>query len=1026
MFIPDDVKTRIIDAARLVDIIPNLKPAYGKQLYCECPLCHCHDTKKKHGLSVNPQKNIAKCFACGESLTAVSYLQKVEGKSFPDALKKLADTYNILIPDREEKKPEKPSSNKLSFCDIQLHQSGLTYDDVRAEITEDAGKTTKHISPFVQGTRSPYGQFTEIDGDDMLIKYFDLKGKPVLYRPEKQNTLKELVRVRWQNPEAHRDKDGRSIKYQSPKGSGSHLYIPEKIRQHYKHSRPIPRLFIDEGEKKAEKSCKHGIMTVGIMGIHNMGSDQRLPEELQLIIQRCSTKEVVFLLDSDYNQLSENLKIGDHVDFRPYYFFRAVKNYKDYMRTLVNLGISVEIYFGYIKPNSQKEKGIDDLLAGSLKTIENDLLIDIEFAIHSKDGSGKYLNIFKITQETDQRISDHWLLNDAEKFAQFHKEELKGIAEFKIKKILRRFNDKGELEMAQPLMPDEQYWEESKNSRTQEAILNFHYVRAMRFLQNRGYFNFKMQSGELVLVNIKEKVINKVDHVHIKHFVKDFTREIKREDILNMIFKGGPQYLGPEKLSNLDIINPVIDRAEKDSQYLFFHNKVWEVTADGTKEISYNQLSSNVWSENIINTEVNALDPLVKVWQTKEPFEQFEDSKEGDFSFNISKEAKQCHFLKYITNTSVFNWRKRKKYDEATTEKDKNEFRPTYEEEQQTIRHVINKMTAIGYLLHDHVNYSERKAVIAMDGKLSEVGSSNGRSGKSLLGLAFTHIIPTVKVNGKDPELTKDKFIWQEVTEKTRLVFIDDTRANVDFEFFFPVITGSMQINAKAMPAYTLAERDTPKLFITTNHSILGEGASFTDRQAFMVFSDYYNDNHKPIHDFGVNFFSEWNQTQWNLFYNFMANCLQLYFQSQREKWDGNEQGIIQPPMESVEKRKLRQLMGENFLIWADAYFAPGTEGQANNSKLNVRWPRKEIQEAFLEDNPMERKYLKPAGFSKRIKAFCQYNGYHLNPGKYNEEGFTFSTFIQNHPGQSFIGSPDKSGGMEFMTIANDEHSENF
>jgi hypothetical protein len=115
------------------------------------------------------------------------------------------------------------------------------------------------------------------------------------------------------------------------------------------------------------------------------------------------------------------------------------------------------------------------------------------------------------------------------------------------------------------VVPEEKYWDEIQNSRSNEITYKFHYVRSCRFLMNRGFFNYKMQSGSLELVSIKDKIIKRVDHVYIKHFVKDFTREIKREDILNMLFQGGPQYLGPEKLSNLDIVNPTIERAEKHS-----------------------------------------------------------------------------------------------------------------------------------------------------------------------------------------------------------------------------------------------------------------------------------------------------------------------------------------------------------------------------------------------------------------------------------------------------------------------------
>ena len=47
--------------------------------------------------------------------------------------------------------------------------------------------------------------------------------------------------------------------------------------------------------------------------------------------------------------------------------------------------------------------------------------------------------------------------------------------------------------------------------------------------------------------------------------------------------------------------------------------------------------------------------------------------------------------------------------------------------------------------------------------------------------------------------------------------------------------------------------------------------------------------------DFGLNFWSEWDGTeQWNLFYNFMSECLQLYL----------EIGLVAPIFENIEKKK--------------------------------------------------------------------------------------------------------------------------
>lgn len=64
---------------------------------------------------------------------------------------------------------------------------------------------------------------------------------------------KEYFRVRWQFPDAHLDKEGKPFKYKSPSGSGTPIYIPEKLRRMYKEKEQIPRLYIQEGEKKQRR-----------------------------------------------------------------------------------------------------------------------------------------------------------------------------------------------------------------------------------------------------------------------------------------------------------------------------------------------------------------------------------------------------------------------------------------------------------------------------------------------------------------------------------------------------------------------------------------------------------------------------------------------------------------------------------------------------------------------------------------------------------------------------------------------------
>jgi hypothetical protein len=1034
--IPTETVEKIKAASRLEDVIPGLQKS-GRSLYARCPKCGALDERKKKGLMLNPGRQIAKCFSCGFGVNnALTYLKEAEGMTYPQALEKLAGIHSIDIEAGDDWKERLEYERRLnerkreSFCDRQLTSSGLTPADVTPLVQDEQGSEREAVT-FRSGTRDQYGNLQPGQGDDMLIYYYDLQGRQVMYRQEKGNRMKPLVRIRWQNPDLHLDKEGKPIKYESPYGSGSHVYIPERLRQTYRAGTPIDVLFLQEGEKKAEKATKHGLPSLGIMGIQNVGSrNHTLPTDLQLVVQKCAVRQVAFLLDADWDDVSDKLRPGDQVDQRPRSFFYAVRNFKEYMRTLVNLGISVEIWFGYVRKTASGAKGVDDLLVMELTGREEELQADILSAMHHKDGAGQWVQMHKITMMSDTQIADLWLLNDAEAFSRRHREKLKALAEFKIGKLKRRFDEEGKLQLAQPLLPSEQYWIEIPRATRDGEVrteLQFDYANCFTFLRNHGYGRCRMKSGQWDFVRIENRVVSKVDNYDIKDYVTEYTKEIKRKDVLNMLYRGGPQYLGHEKLSNLDFVTLSIEKATRDSQCLFFREAIWKVTADGIEQLTYPEFKNHVWEDKIIAAKVSYLGPLVDVrvmdaefrCQVRDP--DYKDIPDGEFFYDITPEGEKCHFLRFLENASNFKWRKLRKLKEAMEagQEPGEDERISPEEWLHDSSHLINKLTSVGYLLHDYKNDSELKAVIGMDGKLSEVGISNGRTGKSLVGKALEYVIPQVYIPAKSKKITEDNFLFGEVTEKHKNIFLDDTRANIDFEFFFPLITGKLKVNPKGAQPFTLEQDDTPKLYITTNHAINGEGASFRDRQAFMAFSDYYNDAHKPVDDFGINFFSEWDNDQWNLFYNLMATCLQLYFRSIREGWAGNNAGIVEPPMESITRRHLRQMIGEDFLQWADAAFTCHPDGTPTlGSRLNQQQVRKELFDHFMEEFPHARKYVTSTSFGKRMRHYCLFRGFHFNPAKPNEDGVDFFTWTRLNPEGLFEGQADKTGGKEYWTIA--------
>ncbi len=344
MYSKQDIE-RVRQAADIRDFIPNLK-GHGTSKYCTCPSCGKSGTNK--GLIVTHKGNldIAKCFSCGYTINgAVNAVEVYDKVDFVTALKTVADRYGIFLQEEKSSRkppktqPKQPKKNPFqkSFCDKQLEASGLTYEDVKAIVHLPDNSGTYETSPFRKGGVN--SQFDVNNNDDeMVIYYYDLEGYPMQYASRGiAGKPKNYIRVRWSNPEAHLDMNARPIKYQTPKGAQTTIYIPQYIRNIYQSNGVVETLLVQEGEKKAEKACKHGIPSVGIQGIYNIGNTQTgLIKELQYFIQRCKVKNVILMLDSDWNHLHREIAIGDRVDQRPNQFSKAVIKFKTFLLTMHN------------------------------------------------------------------------------------------------------------------------------------------------------------------------------------------------------------------------------------------------------------------------------------------------------------------------------------------------------------------------------------------------------------------------------------------------------------------------------------------------------------------------------------------------------------------------------------------------------------------------------------------------------------------------------------------------------------------
>jgi DNA primase len=101
---------RIMDAANIVDVVSEFVHLRKTGVNYK-GLCPFHDDKTPSFI-VSPAKGICHCFACGKGGNAVKFIMEHEQMTYPEALRWLANKYNIDIKERELSDDEKREASE--------------------------------------------------------------------------------------------------------------------------------------------------------------------------------------------------------------------------------------------------------------------------------------------------------------------------------------------------------------------------------------------------------------------------------------------------------------------------------------------------------------------------------------------------------------------------------------------------------------------------------------------------------------------------------------------------------------------------------------------------------------------------------------------------------------------------------------------------------------------------------------------------------------------------------------------------
>jgi len=285
-------------------------------------------------------------------------------------------------------------------------------------------------------------------------------------------------------------------------------------------------------------------------------------------------------------------------------------------------------------------------------------------------------------------------------------------------------------------------------------------------------------------------------------------------------------------------------------------------------------------------------------------------------------------------------------------------------EYQQFVKNISNNEPiaiecSIGYLLSTYKNKMNNKAIILNDELIST--NPEGGTGKGLFVQGLRQIRKVSILDGKTFD-DKKSFPYQTVSPETQILVFDDVLKNFNFENKFSLVTEGMTLERKNKDAIKLKVEDSPKMVISTNYAIKGEGNSHDRRRHELEIAQYYGKNLTPYDEFGKQLFDDWELEDFKKFDNYMIYCLMAYLKN----------GLIKQNSKNL---KLRKFIAETQMEFYE--FAEDMELLPRNKRNN----KTELYNKFIDEYQDFKKWLQVKTFVKWIDKYCKYKEFEFLEG---------------------------------------------
>ena len=449
-----------------------------------------------------------------------------------------------------------------------------------------------------------------------------------------------------------------------------------------------------------------------------------------------------------------------------------------------------------------------------------------------------------------------------------------------------------------------------------KSVITIDRYKLISLLSNEGGFYLYYYDKKLnyQLVRVIDNFVSETNIEQVKKFLINYIDAIPYENfdginktrLREVIYKGADAYFNKALFEFMPNIDLKFLKHTKDSAYYPFLNGVVHVTKNKKELLKYGAINMHVWKDQVIQYKIDVDQDL---------------------------DYENVQYTKFINKIS-----------------DSNPEREAY------------AISLIGYLLHTYKDPTKSYAVILAEETEDE--AAGGGAGKGLFFKAIGKLINLVSIDGKNFKLDKS-FAFQRVELSTQLIVVEDCRKNVDFEGFYSKITEGVTIEKKNKDEIYISYDDAPKFGFTTNYTINYAGGHGKRRVKVIEFSSFFNHKNTPLDFFGGKaLFNDWDNDEWNRFYNYMIECVQIYLEAGIPALDNSL---------TINRKNIKLNFTEDFLdyydtIVQDKWFEFGAE------YLN-----------FLNINDLEKKDYSQIRFKKALQTATELFGLKIETKRNNQ-----------------------------------------